>query len=128
MRFNQQRTGEKELRMNAATIATETRWMLHQLCLPIEPTDSIKARRERAIRRAGISRAKGVRLWYGQACSILAEEFFQIAEAYKRLVVNQETRLTEELELLKALKERGKQHDLDLPASARSVAEMDNAS
>ena len=87
MRFNHQRLGEKAQRMSA--VAAEARFMLHQLALPIEPTDTIKARRERAIRRAGLSPAKGARLWYGQACSLLADEYFQLVDAIKRHAIAQ---------------------------------------
>lgn len=82
MRQHPQRFGQKRQQMNA--IAADARWMLQQLSLPIEPTDTIKARRERAIRRAGLSSAKGMRLWYGQTCAVLAEEYLALVEAINR--------------------------------------------
>lgn len=82
MRQQSQRIREKGQRMSA--LAADAKWMLQQLSLPIEPTDTIKARRERAIRRAGLSSAKGMRLWYGQACSLLADEYVSLVEAVKR--------------------------------------------
>lgn len=112
MRQDPKRNSEKSHLMNAAAISNETQWMLHQLALPIEPTDTIKARRERAIRRAGLSPAKGARLWYGQACAILAEEFFKIANAYRKHVEIQETALAQELETLRALKAAREQRGL----------------
>lgn len=126
MRRNHQRAGEITQHMSPAAVASEARWMLEQLSLPVDPRDSIKARRERAIRRAGISPAKGMRLWYSQTCSLLAHEFLAICEAYKGHVRSQETRLHEELEILKALKAQGRQHELDLPTRPRAMAEMDN--
>lgn len=127
MRQSYQRAGENTQHMSPMAVASEARWMLEQLSLPVDPRDSIKARRERAIRRAGISPAKGMRLWYSQTCSLLAHEFLAICDAYKTHVKNQETRLHEEIAILNALKARGANYEMDLPASARSVAEMDNA-
>jgi hypothetical protein len=41
--------------------------MLMQLAMPLDPRDTIKARRERAIRRSGLTPSKGFRLWCGVA-------------------------------------------------------------
>jgi hypothetical protein len=85
MRQYPQRDSQKAQRMNAAGLIDDTaREMLHQLSLPIEPTDTIKARRERAIRRAGLSAAKGMRLWYGQTCALLASEYVSLIDALER--------------------------------------------
>ena len=127
MRRNYQRAGEITQHMSPMAVASEARWMLEQLSLPVDPRDSIKARRERAIRRAGLSPAKGMRLWYSQTCSLLAHEFLAICEAYKQHVRTQETRLHEELAILNALKTREAQIDMDLPTPSRAVAEMDHA-
>lgn len=102
--------------MNAATVCLEAQSLLHQLSMPIDPRDTIKARRERAIRRAGISPAKGFRLWYGYATALMAHEYLMICEAAKHHVRAQETQLESELEQLRALRalheQRTRQHDL----------------
>lgn len=102
--------------MNAATVCIEAQSMLHQLSMPIDPRDTIKARRERAIRGAGISPAKGFRLWYGYATALLAHEYLMICEAAKNHVRTQESQLETELEQLRALKalheQRSRQHVL----------------
>lgn len=109
-----QRVGQKLQHMNAATVSLEAQQMLYQLALPVDPKDTIKARRERAIRRAGLSPAKGMRLWYAQACSLMAHEYLQIKEAYRAHIETQETRLEAELEYLRQLQAREKQHELGL--------------
>jgi hypothetical protein len=111
--------------MNAATVCFEAQSMLHQLSMPIDPRDTIKARRERAIRRAGISPAKGFRLWYGYATALMAHEYLMICEAAKAHVRTQEAQLETELEQLRALKaaheQRTRQHDF----LAATVSEND---
>ena len=114
MRQHPQRVGQKLQHMNAATVSLEAQQMLYQLALPVDPKDTIKARRERAIRRAGLSPAKGMRLWYAQACSLMAHEYLQIKEAYRAHIETQETRLEAELEYLRQLQAREKQHELGL--------------
>lgn len=129
MREHPQRNGQKTQPMSAALVADSARSMLEQLSFPIDPRDTIKARRERAIRRAGISPAKGMRLWYGQACSLLAHEYLQIKEAYRAHVERQEARLAEELEFLRTLQARERQHDIRFahePASPGGVASSRN--
>ena len=42
-----QRVGQKLQHMNAATVSLEAQQMLYQLALPVDPKDTIKARRER---------------------------------------------------------------------------------
>lgn len=103
MRQQPQRIGQKVQRMNA--VAADARWMLQQLALPIEPTDTIKARRERAIRRAGLSAAKGMRLWYGQTCSLLAEEYFTLVDALKRQAIHFENAAERNYQLAQQLRE-----------------------
>lgn len=130
MRQHPQRASEKAQQMNAVTVAADARFMLEQLSLPVDPRDSIKARRERAIRRAGISPAKGMRLWYSQACALMAHEYFQIKEAYRAHIETQETRLADEIEFLRQLQAREKQHDFtfaDLSPSHRSMAPAGDA-
>lgn len=109
-----QRFGQKLQHMNAATVSLEAQQMLYQLALPVDPKDTIKARRERAIRRAGLSPAKGMRLWYAQACSLMAHEYLQIKEAYRAHIETQETRLEAELEYLRQLQARERQHELGI--------------
>jgi hypothetical protein len=112
MRQETQRSGEKAKQMNAATIALDAQHTLYQLALPVDPRDTIKARRERAIRRAGLSPAKGARLWYGQTCALLAHEYVQLKEAYRKHIETQEARLEQELEHLRELQAREKQYEL----------------
>jgi hypothetical protein len=115
MRCNPKRLGEKAQQMNAAAIALDAQRSLFLLATPVEPTDTIKARRERAIRRAGLSSAKGTRLWYGQACALLAHEYVQLKEAYRNHITSQKARLAEEIEYLRALQAKENQHELGLP-------------
>lgn len=125
MRQQSQRFGQKTQPMSAATVTSDARWMLEQLSLPVDPRDTIKARRERAIRRAGLSPAKGMRLWYRQSCDVLAHEYLTLVEAYKNHVRTQERLLADELEQLRALRAareiREKQLGLDLPTHSRAV-------
>ncbi len=120
MRQHPQRSLQKGQHVNAALVANDARWMLEQLALPIDPRDTIKARRERAIRRAGISPAKGMGLWYAQACALMAHEYLQLVQAYQAHVVTQEKLLSEELETLRALKMARQQRGLfDADQTAR---------
>lgn len=114
MRYKPQRPCEKAQHMNADAIALDAQRSLFMLAMPVEPTDTIKARRERAIRRAGLSSAKGTRLWYGQACALLAHEYVQLKEAYRNHIQSQKTRLADELEYLRELQAREHQHELGL--------------
>lgn len=129
MRQHPQRLGQKTQPMSATAIASDARWMLEQLSFPIDARDTIKARRERAIRRAGLSPAKGMRLWYRQTCDILAHEYLTLVEAYKNHVRAQERLLADELEQLRALRAarelREKQIGLDLPTLPRASAAPD---
>jgi hypothetical protein len=130
MRQYPQRACTKAQQMNASLVANDARFMLEQLSLPVDPRDSIKARRERAIRRAGISPAKGMRLWYSQTCALLAHEYFQIKEAYRAHVETQEARLAEELNFLRQLQAREQQHDFafaDRSPSKRPLAPAGDA-
>ena len=111
MRQDPQRSCQKALHMSPMAVAQDSRWMLQQLALPVEPTDTIKARRERAIRRAGISPAKGIRIWYGQACAILAHEYLQIKAAVKKAALQQEDALERELDHLRQLRMRVNQDE-----------------
>lgn len=115
MRQDHQRPCEKAKRMNAALIAQDAQYALFMLAQPIEPTDTIKARRERAIRRAGLSSAKGTRLWYGQTCALLAHEYVRLKEAYRKHIESQKTRLAAELDYLRELQAKEHQHELGLP-------------
>jgi len=131
MRQNHQRPRDKTLHMNAMTVANEARFMLQQLSLPVDPTDTIKARRERAIRRAGLSHAKGMRLWYSQTCALLAHEFLGLLQAYKDHVTTQERELERDLETLRTLRaerlQRENQLALDLQARASGLAAAQSA-
>lgn len=55
-------------------------------------------------KRPGISPDKGMRLWYAQACALLAHEYFQIKTAYENHVIQHEQLLAEEIATLRALK------------------------
>lgn len=131
MRQHQQRDGQKTQPMSAGTVTADARWMLEQLSLPVDPRDTIKARRERAIRRAGLSPAKGMRIWYRQTCDIMAHEYLTLVEAYKNHVRKQERLLADELEQLRVMREarelREKQIGLDLETPSRALAAMENA-
>lgn len=131
MRYDLQRGSEKGLRMNPAAVASEAQYMLQQLSLPIQPTDTVKARRERAIKRAGVSHAKGIRLWYRQSCTLAAHEFLKLAEAYKAHVITQERLLERELEQLRARVEahqlRADHYELDFTPSAGDLGARDGA-
>ena len=133
VRINQIHSRKKAMRViNAATVATEAQWMLHQLSLPVDPRDTIKARRERAIRRAGLSHAKGFRLWYGYASALMAHEYLTICEAFKAHVRTQETLLADELEQLRSLRAarelREQHYEMDLAADARDVGAVGSES
>ena len=121
-----QRARQKGQRMNAALVANDARWMLEQLAMPFDPRDSIKARRERAIRRAGISPAKGMRLWYNQTCALLAHEYLAIKDAHSRWLDEQEKQLAAEIETLRAVRAARRQGELslhgDTPDHSRSHA------
>lgn len=132
MRFciNPIRPRTKAMRvMNAATVASEAQWMLHHLSLPVDPRDTIKARRERAIRRAGLSHAKGFRLWYGYAAALMAHEYLTICEAFKAHVRTQETLLADELEQLRTLRAarelREQHYEMDLQVAAQHLGTVD---
>jgi len=126
MRQHPQQFGEKTQPMSAQTVSADARWMLEQLSLPVDPRDTIKARRERAIRRAGLSPAKGMRIWYRQAVGLMAHEYLTLVEAYKKHVRTQERLLTDELEQLRALRAsremRESQLGLDISTPSRALA------
>lgn len=132
MRQDHQRNGQKSKQMNASLVADDARWMLEQLLFPVDPRDTIKARRERAIRRSGLSPAKGMRIWYSQTCALLAHEFLQLTEAYKNHVKDQERLLAEELETLRALRvareQRERQLAMDLSSLPSPMATAQNQS
>ena len=132
MRQDPQPNGQKTQPMSATAITADARWMLEQLSLPVDPRDTIKARRERAIRRAGLTPAKGMRLWYRQTVGLMAHEYLTLVEAYKNHVRTQEKTLADELELLRTLRAarevREAQLGLDLSTPTRSVAAFQNAS
>lgn len=87
IRINPIRSRTKAMQpMNAGLIANDIQFMLHQLSLPVDPRDTIKARRERAIRRAGLTPAKGFRAWYQYPVAILAHEYLAVVAAYKNHV------------------------------------------
>lgn len=131
MRQHTQRNGQNTQPMSATTIASDARWMLEQLSLPVDPRDTIKARRERAIRKAGLSPAKGMRLWYRQAVGLMAHEYLTLVEAYKKHVRTQERLLADELEQLRALRAareiREKQLGLDLAAHSHALPAAQDA-
>ncbi len=133
IRLNPIRPRTKVMRaVNAVTVATEAQWMLHQLSLPVAPKDTIKARRERAIRRAGLSHAKGFRVWYGYAAALMAHEYLTICEAFKAHVRSQETLLADELEQLRSLRAarelREQHYELALSADPSVLGQVDRES
>lgn len=81
MRSDQNRAWQKGNRMTPAAVAADAQFLLHQLSLPIEPTDSIKARMQRAIRASGLSPRKAIRIWYRHACTIAAHEYLSLVAA-----------------------------------------------
>ena len=85
MRVNHNRDRRKENRaVTPDTVAIRSQYLLHQLSLPIEPTDSIKARIHRAIRNSGLSPRKAIRIWYRHACTIAAHEYLTLVSAVNR--------------------------------------------
>ena len=124
MRFKSQRPCEKAWQMNAASIALDAQRSLFHLATPMEPTDTIKARRERAIRRAGLSPAKGTRLWYGQTCALLAHEYVRLKEAYRKHIETQEARLADELSFLRELQAKEKNYELWLTHAATRLNDL----
>lgn len=114
MRYKPQQCREKAQHMDASAITLDAQRSLFLLATPVEPTDTIKARRERAIKRAGLSSAKGTRLWYGQTCALLAHEYVQLKEAYRNHIQSQKARLAEEIEYLRELQAKENQHELGL--------------
>lgn len=131
MRENHQRSGKNTHPMSAATVTSEARWMLEQLSLPVDPRDTIKARRERAIRKAGLSPAKGMRLWYRQSCDVLAHEYLTLVEAYRNHVRTQERALERELEQLRDRKAahelRAGNYEMDFAAPQGALGAGDGA-
>lgn len=114
MRQEPQRSRRKAQHMDASAVANDARFMLEQLSLPYDARDSIKARRERAIRRANISPSKGMRLWYRQACSLLAHEYLALAEAYKNHIKTLERThrdLADELQRLREANDIRERHE-----------------
>lgn len=114
MRQDHQRSRQKTQQMNAAAITLDAQRSLFVLATPVEPTDTIKARRERAIKRAGLSPAKGTRIWYGQTCALLAHEYVRLKEAYRNHIMSQKARLAGEIEYLRELQAKENQHELGL--------------
>lgn len=113
-------------------VAVDPQRMLFQLSMPIDPRDTIKARRERAIRRSGLTPSKGYRLWYGIA-ELWRDEYLELRARYERHVVTLEKTLAQESEQLRALREaremRERHHAFafDQTASAGVVRSEENA-
>jgi len=93
---------QKVCAVGALALSPQT--MLVQLALPIDPRDTIKARRERAIRRSGLTPSKGYRLWYGLA-ELWRDEYMELQARYERHVLTLERTLAQESETLRALRE-----------------------
>lgn len=125
MRYNTQHDRQKGQQMSPDLVASDARWMLEQLSLPVDPRDTIKARRERAIRRAGISPAKGVRIWYAQTVALMAHEYLAIVGAYKNHVLLLERTLEHDTAKLRALREaremKERQYGLDIETPSRAL-------
>lgn len=116
----------------AVNVALSPQTMLVQLALPIDPRDTIKARRERAIRRSGLTPSKGFRVWYGIA-DLWRDEYLELRARYERHILSLERTLAQESETLKALREarelRENNYALDLnpKAHTRAVDATDDA-
>ncbi len=105
------------------TTFEQAQTMLRQLSFPIEAHDTIKARRERAARKSGLTSSKAFRLWYGQQVALLADEWMTLCARYRAHVEEQEARLEAELQALRALKAARTQMDLVLPTPASTDVE-----
>lgn len=123
MRSNRNRDRHKDSRMSPDAIAADAQFMLHQLSLPIEPTDTIKARLHRAIRNSGLSPRKAVRIWYRHACTIAAHEYFALVEAINRHAEVIESAAERNKKILQQLREpqgmRGSQYALAIDQETR---------
>lgn len=89
---------------DVSNFALDPQTMLVQLALPIDPKDSIKARRERAIRRSGLTPSKGYRLWYGLA-ELWRHEYQELLNRYERHILTLERTYADKSETLRALRE-----------------------
>lgn len=110
----------------ALSIQDDTRDMLRQMMLPLIPQRRVKGALSLVSRDTGLPFSKLRRVYYGITDHILAFEWSAIATAYQRHVENQERKLTQELETLRALKAARLQGDLlnaSTQACPRSTAE-----
>ncbi len=78
--------------------------MLMQLAMPLDPRDTIKARRERAIRRSGLTPSKGYRLWYGLA-ELWRHEYQELLNRYERHIISLERQYADKSETLRHIRE-----------------------
>lgn len=79
--------------------------MLEQLALPIEPRDTVKRKRERAVARSGLTPSKGYRLWYGQVRRLWDDEVDTLLARWDQHIQKLEQTHTQNAEQLRALRE-----------------------
>lgn len=130
IRINSIRSRTKAMPVNAGLVANDIQFMLHQLSMPVDPRDTIKARRERAIRRAGLTPAKGFRAWYQYPVAILAHEYLSVVEAYKnhvRTLENTHRELANELQRLREANDLRERHANILAETALGRAQVDHS-
>lgn len=123
--FPKRDIGERAV-TSAAAVQYECQTYVRQMTMPFIRERRVKGALSIVSRDSGVSYSKLRKIYYGLTDHILAFEFRSIAEAYKRHVIQHETRLTEELETLRALKARGANYALDLPTPAGAMAQMED--
>lgn len=92
-------------------------WILGQLAMPFDARDTIKARRERAIARSGLSRSKGYRLWYGQVRRLWDDEVEKLLANWDRHIKALEQAHADKTDHIRAIREarqRERQNALQL--------------
>lgn len=122
-RKNHFEKSQKVCAVSAYALSPQT--MLVQLALPIDPRDTIKARRERAIRRSGLTPSKGFRVWYGIA-DLWRDEYLELRARYERHILSLERTLAQESETLRTLREarelRERHHEIQFDSAASEGA------
>lgn len=116
--------------VNAAKILSKRDTMLNaavmyrQLCLPLQPGDSVKAQINRAGRACGFDGRRARSVWYG--VRLWQDEYERICTAYERWLSARERELDHEIEAIRAQKTareiRGRQHEIALSFGASRAA------
>lgn len=126
------RSRTEEVQVNAATVQFECHTYVKQMALPLIAERRVKGALSMVSRDTGLSYSKVRKIYYGLTDHILAFEWRNIAEAYKRHVENQERKLEAELATLRALREareiRENQLALDIAPLARDMGAHQGAS